>query len=374
MTTETASAERLRRRLANQLAAEGALGPAWYSAFAAVPREIFVPEFTVRTPEGKQSYGQSDPAWLDAVYTDTSLLTQFDATGIATSSSTAPSVMARMLEALSVRDGSSILEVGTGTGYNAALLTHRLGGDHVVSIDVDPGLVGVAGSRLRQAGYAPTLVVGDGMRGCPQYGPYDRLLATCGVGRVPGPWRYQVRPGGVIVATVGCGVARLVVGDDRSASGGFLPHLAWFMTSRPTPGALRTPAGQFAAALTSVPGRTRTIRPPAGLAADGPLFLACLAQPDVEEVTLAGPHDRPVRYLVHQPTASWARFTSRPDGTVQLDHEGPRDLWAEREPLLAAWVEYGRPGPSRFGLNIDPDGAHTLWLDAPTGPKWTLTD
>lgn len=66
------------------------------------------------------------------------------------------SLMARMLEALDVRDGDRVLEIGTGTGYNAALLCHRVGSHNVVSIDIDPALIAAARSRLASLGHHPT--------------------------------------------------------------------------------------------------------------------------------------------------------------------------------------------------------------------------
>ncbi|RDG36982.1 methyltransferase domain-containing protein [Streptomyces corynorhini] len=187
MTITSPSADDLRRMMTDQLTAAGALrSEHWIDAFAGVPRHVFVPEFTVRAQGRIHRYGQEDPTWLAAAYRDTSLLTQFDATGVATSSSTRPSPMATMLEALDVVHGNHVLEIGVGTGYNAALLAHRLGGDHE------------ADRR-------------DGMAGCAEHAPYDRLPATCGVGRIPDAWREQVRPGGVIVANVGYGSACLMV-------------------------------------------------------------------------------------------------------------------------------------------------------------------
>lgn len=58
--------------------------------------------------------------------------------------------------------------------------------------------------------------------------------------------------------------------------------------------------------------------------------------------------------------------------TAWLDHGGPRDLWAEREPLLTQWRDAGRPGHERYGLTVDPEGVHTLWLDEPDGVAWRL--
>ncbi|MFD0443998.1 methyltransferase domain-containing protein [Streptomyces indonesiensis] len=215
--TDAPSADELRQCMTDHLVRTGCIqSKPWRAAFLSVPRELFVPDFTVRAQGGLHRYSQGDPAWLAAAYQDVSLLTQFDQDGTATSSSTQPSLMAEMLEALDVRDGDTVLEIGAGTGYNAALLSHRLGPDHVVTVDVDPDLVAAAKTRLRSAGYEPTLVAGDGMAGYSKRAPYDRLLATCGVGRIPTPWRDQLRPGGVIVANIGCGIVRLVVQSDRS--------------------------------------------------------------------------------------------------------------------------------------------------------------
>ncbi|MGH3915986.1 MAG: rRNA adenine N-6-methyltransferase family protein, partial [Pseudonocardiaceae bacterium] len=85
--------------------------------------------------------------WLNRVYSDSTLVVQRrlaregGVAALPTSSSTMPSLMIDMLEALDVREGHRVLEIGTGTGYNCALLAHRLGGDNVVSIDLDPTLV-----------------------------------------------------------------------------------------------------------------------------------------------------------------------------------------------------------------------------------------
>jgi protein-L-isoaspartate O-methyltransferase len=105
--------------------------------------------------------------WLDAVYRDQTLITkvvqvQFQpplAPGsypMYTCSSTAPALMLSMLEALNVTDDSQVLEIGTGTGYNAALLCQRLGSDRVTSVDIDPELIELARARLAANGYHPT--------------------------------------------------------------------------------------------------------------------------------------------------------------------------------------------------------------------------
>ncbi|WP_086705577.1 methyltransferase domain-containing protein [Streptomyces antimycoticus] len=372
--TDAPSADELRQHMADRLVREGCIrSEPWRAAFLAVPRELFVPDFTVRAQGTLHRYSQGDPAWLAAAYQDVSLLTQFDQDGTATSSSTQPSLMAQMLEALDVHDGDTVLEIGAGTGYNAALLSHRLGPDHVVTVDVDPELVAAAKARLRLAGYEPTLIAGDGMAGHPERAPYDRLLATCGVPRIPKPWLEQLRPGGVIVANIGCAIAHLDVAADHSAAGRFLPGLATFMNARPTPDAVGTTAGSLVQPLLTWSGQTREITIPA-LDTPGPQFLASMLHPGISDFALADDEGRQIRCLFDPVTSSWARITTTGVTSARLDHGGPRDLWAEREPLLTQWRDAGRPGHERYGLTVFPDGAHLLWLDEPDGMSWRLPD
>ncbi|MGH3450207.1 MAG: methyltransferase domain-containing protein, partial [Haloechinothrix sp.] len=190
----------------------------WIDAFAATPRHLFTPEVIVTSPDGYRQLSGDDPAnreeWLSLVYSDESLVTQDKPhaaghtlpTGeplrVPTSSSTMPSLMARMLEALDVRDGMKILEIGTGTGYNAALLSHRVGDRNVVSVDIDPVLIHHAAKHLAELGCSPTLVAGDGAAGAPGHGPYDRIIATAAIHEIPFAWIEQLNPGGKILANL----------------------------------------------------------------------------------------------------------------------------------------------------------------------------
>jgi protein-L-isoaspartate O-methyltransferase len=142
--------QRKARALTQQLADEAVLDPSWRAAFENTPRHIFVPRFyrhDMTVLDG------SDPRrhreWLDAVYNDDSLTTRYapvPGTDLMwpTSSSTKPSLMARMLTLLDVHSGHRVMEIGTGTGYNTALLCHRLGDGNVASIDIDPDLIATA--------------------------------------------------------------------------------------------------------------------------------------------------------------------------------------------------------------------------------------
>jgi SAM-dependent methyltransferase len=103
-----------------------------------------------------------------------------------TSSTSMPSVVAEMLHALRIEPGMSVLELGTGTGWNAALLAHRLGAQNVTLIEIDPDISAHARRALASAGYgAVTVITGDGALGYDVRAPYDRVLSTACVYRVP---------------------------------------------------------------------------------------------------------------------------------------------------------------------------------------------
>jgi protein-L-isoaspartate(D-aspartate) O-methyltransferase len=110
--------------------------------------------------------------------------------------------MAQMLAALRLRPGHRVLEVGAGTGYNAALIAHITGAP-VVSVDVQPDVVRDAVDALDRAGVAGvTVLAADGYLGAPGLGPFDRIIATVGIGGVPPAWLEQLAPGGLILAPI----------------------------------------------------------------------------------------------------------------------------------------------------------------------------
>ena len=324
--------------------------------------------------EEPQTFDPGTPGYLHAVYDDASLITQYDTAGTATSASSQPSVMAAMLTALGdLPPHTRVLEIGTGTGYNAALLSHKVGDHAVTSIDIDPRLTDHARTALHRAGYAPTLLTGDGTSRHADSAPYDRLIATCGVNRVPPAWLAQVRPGGVIVANLGLALVALHVTEDGAASGPLLPTMAAFMTARPTP---HTPAPAITrdvSELLAAKGK-RTNAPYPNLADDMPQLLRSLLLPDVEAFTLngAGEDTQTMHCLIHRPSGSWARVVPQHGGTVQVDQGGPRNLFDEGAQLVLHWARAGRPGPERYGLSVGPDGRHELWFETRNGPNWLL--
>jgi protein-L-isoaspartate(D-aspartate) O-methyltransferase len=155
-------------------------------AFLEVPREFFVPEFAER--EG-----------LAAVYRDESILTKRNVHGVPLSSSSQPAIMALMLEQLQLAEGMRVLEIGAGTGYNAALLSVLVGRrGRVISVDVDPEIARGARRALRGAGYKARVMVGDGREGFADAAPYDRIIVTASSDSVPVAWFEQLDPGGLL--------------------------------------------------------------------------------------------------------------------------------------------------------------------------------
>ncbi|MGQ0573351.1 MAG: methyltransferase domain-containing protein [Pseudonocardia sp.] len=175
------AATRVRERLVDALRAAGRVRtPAVEQAMRAVPRHLFLPELPVR-----------------AAYADEAVAVQH-VDGIATSSASQPSMMAIMLEQLDVRAGHRGLEIGAGTGDNAALLAHLAGpGGAVTAVDIDADLVDRAAGHLAAAGIdGVALHCADGALGHPSGAPYDRIVLTVGSADVRPEWVVQLGPGG----------------------------------------------------------------------------------------------------------------------------------------------------------------------------------
>lgn len=344
---------RLRIALADELEAKGDLtDPAWRKVFERVPRHAFVPEFWL-APDRRVTYADDD--WLSLVYRDDVLVTQLTS-GVATSSSTAPGLMLAMLHALDLRDDMSVLEVATGTGYNTALLCARVSSENATTIEVAAELAELAKTRLRKAGWEPTVLTTDGRSGHPAGAPYDRLIATCGFDRVPHAWIEQVRPGGVIVCPVGWGTVRLDVGGDGTASGRFLPNASYFMSVR---AAHETGAVPYPEVPNALDERCTALDVSAPFGTDTFPFLLSLALPGTAQASDLDEEGNIIGCRLRSRDGSWARVEQ---GRVR--QTGPRKLWDTAEAAHAWWQGKGQPGRERFGLTVDSDGQR-LWLDEP---------
>ncbi|MGW0993570.1 methyltransferase domain-containing protein [Streptomyces sp. NPDC002520] len=316
----TALAAAARAALVREIDAEGIwdADPVWREAFSEVPRHLFVPYYYVATAGGyERRWGESPDRearerWVRGAYADTPLATRLR-DGELLSSSSQPSLMARMLVALRVGAGDRVLEVGAGTGYNAALLAHRLGDDGLVTtIDLEPEITESARQHLAAAGYHPVVVTGDGARGVPERAPFDRIIATCALPTVPRAWLAQCRPGARILTPLATGLLVLTVQDAGHAEGRFLPHPAYFVPLR---GGIR-------------------------------------AYP--QPVSLGG---LPIRAREREPFRFLLGLTRGvPD---------PREAYA-------LWEREGMPDRERYGVTVSGERAWA-WLDGPDGPyAWPL--
>lgn len=367
-------------RLLAGLAESGALEDSWRGAFARAPRAAFVPE-AVWAPDDRSPTGHrrvvraAEPeTWWALVDADGVVVTQLDdgaddGPGIPTSSASQPSLVALMLRQLDVTDGARVLDVGTGTGWTSALLTARLGGDAVTTVEVDPDVSAQAAHRLRSAALPPArLVVGDGLAGVPEGAPYDHIHSTAAVRRVPRAWLEQTRPGATIVTPWGtpyanAGLLRLVTGEPGAASyGRFVADVSfmWMRAQRPL--------------TVTLPPTRPDARGPSAMDPDLALsdvdvaFTIGLRVPDARYVHTWDASDPSSTYRIalSDGNGSWAsvRYESwdAPDAVRQW---GTRRLWDEITAARAWWEERGRPSLTRFGLTVTARGRQETWLDGP---------
>jgi protein-L-isoaspartate O-methyltransferase len=374
--------------LADKLAVAGAIRTRpWVDAFANVPRHLFVPRWYEQETNDKNIavWRERRPTDDDlaAAYRDETLVTALDPTsteqvdetawtGVPTSSSTLPSLMAGMLEDLAVEDGHRVLEVGTGTGYNAALLSHRLGEHLVHSVDVDPVLVEAARRRLSDAGFTPQLAPSDGTQGFPGDQTFDRIIATCSVRAIPRAWLAQSKPGTLIVADVALGIegglVRLAVDKHDRAVGHFTTTSGRFMAARTKAHAYTPPKRAERAPETGT-------RPTAVTASDirssYPFRLVlAIHMPTVELVYHVD--DSGTALQLQSADGSWARTPLSGDDTATVTYGGEADLWQQVEAAWRWWTEAGRPAQDRFGYAREADGDAHVW-HIPDGTRWGLT-
>ncbi|MEW1718678.1 methyltransferase domain-containing protein [Streptomyces sp. NPDC093109] len=370
------------QQLVRTLLRQGVLPPEWHEAVASVDRGLFIPEVF----EGGDF--TSDPeGWLRSVYADVPVVTQVNdgkptpegGFGLFTSSSTMPSIMLEMLALLDVREGRRVLEIGTGTGYHAAWLSHRLGARNVTSVEFDEAVLSTAVKNLNNSGHHPTTVLGNGHDGHPAGAPYDRIICTCTVRNVPRAWLEQC-PDGLIVTPWGSSYfsgsfLTLTVTDGR-ARGTFSgdPAFMWDRTARP--GAV--PLGGIGRGEPGAPGmRSTTDIPPQNVIQDAPAFFTGLSLTDVRYRWCQADDDSGEATLrfVTDDGRSWATVEYVPDAeTYEVEQHGPRPLWDEVRHEFLRWHDLGAPDRSRFGLSAVTgtgtdvgagDDEQQVWLDDP---------
>lgn len=317
--------------------------------------------------------------WAAVADADMPLVTQFEdgqaeGSGLATSSCSMPSMVAAFLAELDVREGDRVLEIGTGTGWTAALLCELSGSaSNVTSVEADPQLAAQAVATLKAVGYAPQVITGDGAGGYAPGAPYDRVHATCAVRDIPRAWIEQVRPGGIVACpyTPGFGyghILRLDVAADGTAVGRFAGSADYMMlrAQRPAAGDADQWAETIGPAAESVTRVDPRLLERAAGSAD--LMIAALVPGVATRMYEAGDGSGEHTYWVLDaagPGGSWASVDYEPGaGFYRVQQAGERRLWDETVRAYFRWLELGSPGYDRFGLTVTP-GGQQLWLDHP---------
>ncbi len=385
-TTKITDGDESLRRLADELSDNGSLTPSWRASFLAVPRHLFIPD-TIWRERGNGdlvsvSRVDASDRWRELVEGNDSVVTQVDdghpsqpgSVGwMPTSSASMPKMVAVMLQHLDAKPGHRVLELGTGTGWNAALLAHRLGAGQVPSVEIDPDLASQARTALSDAGFGEVAVItADGALGYPPAAPYDGVIATAACQTVLDAWVEQTRPGGRIVTPWGNpyfdgGLLARTTDPHGTASGGIVGKSSFmYLRHQRIPRArLRDIVGS-AQERAALPTTWTTIHPHRGAGRFDARLASGLRVPECKFIY--SPYDtdnveegqrRGVLWFVDPWSRSWASLTHlTPDASDEyfaIQQHGPRHLWDEIHAAYRWWIDAGSPGVDRWRFTITPD-------------------
>jgi protein-L-isoaspartate O-methyltransferase len=342
-------------------------------------RAPFLPDVVWRgTDEGYVRIDRRTDAqsWRAAAEADCVLVTQWDdgtttaPDGLPTCSASLPSLVNTMLDVTEVRYGHAVLEVGTGTGYTAALLKDRVGpAGRVVTVEVDPDLSASAQQRLEAAGVDVETVCADGLEGWRAGAPYDRIHVTCGIRRIPTAWLDQC-PAGVIMLPWGTALSggrdRVIAlrVKDGVAVGRFGAEVSFMKARSQRPGPWDDWPDTGESAEVDLPVTWDEIEAPLE-PFDG--FVMGLLLPGVTYRLSGGGGDERVLWLEHGEVSASIGFGDGHKTTVA----GGAALAMQYAAAARWWHDHGRPEPERFGLAIGAAGQRA-WFDNPEGECWPL--
>ncbi|MFI8906135.1 methyltransferase domain-containing protein [Streptomyces albidoflavus] len=319
----------------------------WLTPVAETARHRLVPRWWDRDAEGQWVLrdGSADPdSWLENAYADRSLITSVaglhadHATlgdrphGLPTSSATLPSLVVRMLRHARIGDGLSLLDLGTGAGGLTAYACHRLGEQHVTSLDVDPYLVSAATKRLAAMGHHPRMVTADATEHVP--GAYDRIVCT--VALPPGAGLASViralKPGGRIATTLAN--TTLIVTGWKNESGEVVGQverdMAGFMLTRSAGDYPPANADLFHLARTGEGDVSKGRYPVVDVNEAWELrSMLEITTPGVE-IGFESSDRMRTTTLIH-PDGSWARATAEWTDPPEVHQGGPQRLWQALE-------------------------------------------
>ncbi|MBB5123055.1 protein-L-isoaspartate(D-aspartate) O-methyltransferase [Streptomyces eurocidicus] len=352
----------------------------WRAPVAQTARHELVPRWWQRAPGGwALRNGEADKGrWLDAAYGDASLVTSVGPlhadhatgddhpAGLPTSSSTLPGLVVRMFQHARLGDDDTVCDIGTGSGYGAALAARRLGDAQITSVDVDPYLVEAARARLDAMGLHPALVHTDATGDLP--GTFDRIVATVGVRPIPASWLAALEPHGRLVTTI-AGTSLLVTAE-KTEDGGATGRVEWdragFMHTRHGSDYPPRLAVLLAAAREHDGDDISTGRYPVVQVTEAWDLASMLdvVAPGIEHRFDEGGTQRTA--LMAHADGSWARATARADEAPQVHQGGPRRLWDILDEIRTHWLTHGELPVRGAKVFVKPDGSTYLargkWL------------
>lgn len=362
MSSVAVDPDKLRNALVDGLARARVIrSPAVEAAFRRVPRHVFLPQ---TVPQ-------------DA-YRDDAIVTRWEPDGLPSSSSSQPGIMAIMLEQLDLRPGHRVLEIGAGTGYNAAVMREIVGeGGRVVTMDIQADIARDALTHLVAAGYPDvTVVAADGGFGYPPDAPYDRMIVTASTADIPPHWREQLAEAGRLVVPLRLRTQCLSVASVRDGDVlrsrdieccGFMHLRGAFGVADPVvsmgdglflsgPQAGEVPLELLGGLLAQPPRRVGGLIVPVnsfGLGGGLGVYLA-LQEPGIVDIFTTEPERwgfHTVSGLLDAPARSLCLV--RRDAVVVYGADAAADRLRAR---AVEWVQMGQPGLDRLRIEVWPSG------------------
>jgi protein-L-isoaspartate O-methyltransferase len=328
----------------------------WHPVIADTPRHLLVPNWYRGTDGGWDlRRGEDDhEAWMQTAYRNTnSVITRIGALhadhaepgdraqGRPTSSSTNPWLVLQMYRHAQVYPGAEVLDVGTGSGYGAALLAGLLGDAAVTSIDVDPYLTKVAAERLDEIGLHPRILTGDATAPLDWEG--DRIVAMVAVPTVPASWLAALREGGRLVTTL-AGANIIVTArkmDDGTAWGMVEFDRAGFMVTRDGEDYEPERPGLFDAAEHHDGEVHMSSHPVIDISNAWEIGAVLrLTAPGIQHRYSEDADGRRTALMAHA-DGSWARAVGRRGEHAEVHQGGPRQLWEFLDVIRADWLADG---------------------------------
>ena len=378
-------AETYNRRLVAALKGQGAITSRLVEdAFLSIPRHAFIDSYYVHDATGTETQqwrrierpGEGDAAgWLEGVYAKVPLVTAFDEAGTPSSSSSSPDIMAFMLEALRLSPGMRVLEIGTGTGYNAALLAHIVEDPgQVFSVELQPSLAYEAQQKLDAVvGKGITVHFGNGLEGYSPGAPYDRIIATGSYHKVPLAWLDQLKEGGVLVMNMGrdrassMGILRLEkTGPKRKAEGRFLSPGYFMQLREPGQVADRDAMSRFSQdarrPVTAKLSITREEFDPTLLMDMQFAFLVSCELPYASLTWIPKQEDIPFTIdLIDMESETIVQFRPGEEaGVWEVQVKGSVQTWERLRLAYQKWVSLGRPKMADYLFEVNEEGGQVL--------------